>query len=162
MRQIAQLRQPASAGKKQREEDGGLAKLQRDEGAEVTSCTLVIMVKNVLGGVLQTCCTDPLTGFYRDGKCNSGLDDQGRHVVCVMVTDEFLRHQASIGNDLITPHPEWGFPGLKPGDGWCVCVEPWKKSFEAGVMAPVRLEATHERALEVVTLEMLLKSARVN
>jgi len=122
----------------------------------------MLMVKNVLGGVLQTCCTDPLTGFYRDGKCNSGVDDRGRHVVCVVVTDAFLAHQASIGNDLITPHPEWGFPGLKAGDSWCVCVEPWKKTFEAGIIAPVRLEATHERALEVVTLEMLMKCARVN
>jgi uncharacterized protein len=120
------------------------------------------MVKNVLGGALQTCCTDPLTGFYRDGKCNSGPDDVGKHTVCVLVNDEFLRHQASIGNDLITPRPEFGFPGLKAGDGWCVCVEPWKKSYDAGVMAPVRLEATHERALEVVTLEMLLKSSRLN
>jgi uncharacterized protein len=120
------------------------------------------MVKNVLGGVLQTCCTDPLTGFYRDGKCNSGVDDLGNHTVCVTVTDEFLRHQASIGNDLITPRPEYGFPGLKAGDGWCVCAAPWRKSFEAGIMAPVRLEATHERALEVVPLEMLVKSSRLN
>jgi uncharacterized protein (DUF2237 family) len=97
--------------------------------------TLEFMVKNVLGGALQTCCTDPLTGFYRDGKCNSGVDDLGRHVVCVLVTEEFLRHQAEIGNDLITPRPEFGFPGLKEGDGWCVCVEPWKRSFEAGIMA---------------------------
>ena len=120
------------------------------------------MVKNVLGTVLQTCCADPLTGFYRDGKCNTGLDDHGRHVVCVLVTDEFLRHQRSTGNDLTTPMPQYGFPGLKPGDGWCVCVGAWKKSFDAGIMAPVRLEATHERALEVVTLEMLQRSARVN
>ena len=120
------------------------------------------MVRNVLGGVLQTCCTDPLTGYYRDGKCNSGPDDLGRHCVCVIVTDAFLAHQASIGNDLITPHPEWGFPGLKAGDAWCVCVEPWKKTFQAGIIAPVRLEATHERALEVVTLEMLMKCARLN
>ena len=120
------------------------------------------MTKNVLGSVLQTCCTDPLTGFYRDGKCNSGPEDFGQHTVCVVVNDEFLRHQASIGNDLITPRPEFGFPGLKSGNAWCVCVEPWKKSYEAGVLAQVRLEATHEKALEVVTLEMLLKSARLN
>jgi hypothetical protein len=120
------------------------------------------MVKNVLGGVLQTCGTDPLTGFYRDGKCSSGPEDRGRHCVCVIVTDEFLAHQASIGNDLITPHPEWGFPGLKAGDSWCVCVEPWKRTLEAGIIAPVRLEATHERALEVVTIEMLTKCARLN
>ncbi len=120
------------------------------------------MVKNVLGGVLQTCCTSPLTGYYRDGKCNSRQDDLGRHVVCVIVNDAFLQHQKSIGNDLITPHPEWGFPGLKAGDSWCVCVEPWKKTLEAGIIAPVRLEATHERALEVVTIEMLTKCARLN
>ena len=120
------------------------------------------MAKNVLGGNLQTCCTKPLTGFYRDGKCNTGPEDRGSHTVCVLVTDEFLQHQQSIGNDLITPHPEFGFPGLSAGDGWCVCVEPWKRSFDAGVMAPVRLEATHEAALEVVSLEMLLKSARLN
>lgn len=120
------------------------------------------MVKNVLGGVLQTCCVDPLTGFYRDGKCNTGPDDLGKHTVCVQMNDEFLRHQASIGNDLITPRPEFGFPGLKAGDSWCVCVGPWKKSYEAGVMGRVRLEATHEDALEVVSLEMLVKSARLN
>ena len=120
------------------------------------------MTKNVLGGVLQTCCTDPLTGYYRDGKCNSGDDDMGQHTVCVIVTDEFLQHQRAIGNDLITPRPEFGFSGLKPGDGWCVCVEPWKRSYEAGIRAPVRLEATHEKALEVVSLEMLTSCARVN
>lgn len=120
------------------------------------------MARNVLGGNLQTCCTKPLTGFYRDGKCNTGPEDRGSHTVCVIVNDDFLRHQALIGNDLITPHPEFGFPGLKAGDGWCVCVAPWKKSFDAGVFAPVRLEATHEAALEVVTLEMLTKSARLN
>lgn len=120
------------------------------------------MVKNVLGSVLQTCCADPVTGFYRDGKCNTGPDDLGKHTVCVLVNDEFLRHQASIGNDLITPRPEYGFPGLKSGDGWCVCLGPWKKSFDAGIIAPVRLEATHESVLEVVSLEILLKCARVN
>jgi len=120
------------------------------------------MVKNVLGGVLQTCCTDPLTGFYRDGKCNCGPEDVGLHTVCVVVNDEFLLHQKKIGNDLITPHPEYGFPGLKAGDGWCVCVEPWKRSYDAGVRAIVRLEATHEKALEIVTLEMLMKCARLN
>ena len=117
------------------------------------------MIKNVLGAVLQTCCTDPLTGFYRDGKCNTGPEDLGEHTVCVVMSDEFLMHQASIGNDLISPRPEFGFPGLKAGDKWCVCVELWKRSYEAGVPGSVRLEATHEKALEVVSLEMLLKSA---
>jgi uncharacterized protein len=120
------------------------------------------MVKNVLGGVLQTCCTDPLTGFYRDGKCNTGPDDIGKHTICVLVNDEFLRHQASIGNDLITPRPEFGFPGLKAGDKWCICVELWKLSYDAGIVAPARLEATHEKALEVVSLEELLASAQLD
>jgi uncharacterized protein len=118
-----------------------------------------IMVKNVLGTVLQTCCTNPLTGFYRDGKCNTGPDDVGKHTICVYMTDEFLRHQDSIGNNLITPHPEWGFPGLKAGDHWCVCVDFWKQSFDAGITSPVRLQATHESVLEVVSLEDLLRCA---
>jgi len=120
------------------------------------------MVKNVLGSALQTCCTDPLTGFYRDGKCNTGPDDLGKHTVCVLVSDDFLRHQASIGNDLITPRLDFSFPGLKAGDRWCVCIEQWKRSYEAGIIGTVRLEATHEAALEVVTLEMLLKGTRLN
>jgi hypothetical protein len=120
------------------------------------------MVKNVLGTALQTCCTNPLTGFYRDGKCNTGPDDIGRHTICVQLTDEFLRHQASIGNDLITPRPEFGFSGLKAGDHWCVCIELWKASYDAGVIGPVRLEATHGQALEVVSLEMLLRGASLD
>jgi uncharacterized protein (DUF2237 family) len=118
------------------------------------------MIKNVLGTALQTCCTNPLTGFYRDGKCNTGPDDVGKHTICVQMSDEFLQHQASIGNDLITPHPEFGFPGLKAGDHWCVCIEFWKHSYEAGVIGQVRMEATHEKALEIVSLEMLLRSAK--
>jgi uncharacterized protein (DUF2237 family) len=119
------------------------------------------MTKNVLGTALQTCCTNPLTGFYRDGKCNTGPEDVGKHTVCVLLNDEFLKHQASIGNDLVTPRPEFGFPGLKAGDRWCVCVELWKVSYEAGIVAPVRLEATHEKALEVVSMEMLLQGAHL-
>lgn len=120
------------------------------------------MVKNVLGTALQTCCTNPLTGFYRDGKCNTGPDDIGKHTICVQMTDEFLRHQATIGNDLITPRPEFGFPGLKAGDHWCVCIELWKASYDAGIIGPVRLEATHEQALEVVSLAMLLRGASLD
>jgi len=86
----------------------------------------------------------------------------GKHTICVQVTDEFLRHQASIGNNLITPHPELGFPGLKAGDHWCVCIELWKASYDAGVIGPVRLEATHEQALEVVSLAMLLRGASLD
>lgn len=117
------------------------------------------MVKNVLGTALQTCCTSPLTGFYRDGKCNTGPEDAGKHTICVQVNEDFLNHQVSIGNDLVTPRPQFGFPGLKAGDFWCVCVEFWKHSYEAGIVAPVRLESTHEKALEVVSMEMLLNSA---
>lgn len=117
------------------------------------------MIKNVLGTVLQTCCTNPLTGFYRDGKCNTGPDDIGKHTVCVALDEPFLRHQASIGNDLITPRPEFNFRGLKPGDHWCVCVELWRASYDAGVIGKVRMEATHENALESVSMEMLLNSA---
>ena len=119
------------------------------------------MTKNVLGTALQTCCTNPLTGFYRDGKCNTGPDDVGKHTICVLLNDEFLQHQASIGNDLITPRPDFGFSGLKAGDRWCVCIELWKASFDAGIIGPVRLEATHEQALEVVSLEMLLQGAHL-
>ena len=113
------------------------------------------MVKNVLGTALQTCCTNPLTGFYRDGKCNTGPDDVGKHTICVQLSDEFLQHQANIGNDLITPRPEFGFPGLKARDQW-------KASYDAGIIGPARLEATHEDALQVVSLEMLLQSARLD
>lgn len=119
------------------------------------------MVKNVLGTALQTCCTNPLTGFYRDGKCNTGPDDVGKHTICVNLTDEFLKHQQSIGNDLITPRPEYGFPGLKAGDHWCVCIDRWKQSYDAGILAEARLEATHENALQTVTMEMLLRCASV-
>lgn len=119
------------------------------------------MIKNVLGTALQTCCTNPLTGFYRDGKCNTGPDDVGKHTICVQLSDAFLQHQASIGNDLITPRPEYGFPGLKAGDHWCVCIERWKESYDAGVIGAARLEATHEQALEVVSMEVLLHSAAI-
>lgn len=120
------------------------------------------MVKNVLGTALRTCCTNPLTGFYRDGRCNTGPEDVGRHTICVQMSDEFLQHQANMGNDLITPRPEFGFPGLKAGDHWCVCVDLWKASFEAGIVGATRLEATHEAALDLVSLEMLLQSARLD
>lgn len=115
--------------------------------------------KNVLGGPLQSCSTKPLTGFYRNGCCDTGMDDVGLHLVCTQVTAEFLAHQREIGNDLSTPFPAYGFPGLRPGDRWCVCVERWKQSLEAGVAAPVVLEATHISTLEYVDLEDLQKLA---
>lgn len=111
--------------------------------------------KNVLGTNLIPCSTDPLTGFYRDGCCNTGPQDQGLHLVCTEVTAEFLEFSAEVGNDLSTPRPEWGFEGLTPGDRWCVCVERWKQAYDAGYAAPVVLEATHMSALEFVSLEEL-------
>ncbi len=115
--------------------------------------------KNVLGGPLQSCSTKPLTGFYRNGCCDTGAEDIGLHLVCTQVTAEFLAHQRSIGNDLSTPYPAYGFPGLRPGDRWCVCVERWKQSLEAGMAAPVVLEATHISTLEYVDLEDLQRLA---
>ena len=110
---------------------------------------------NVLGTELQSCCRDPLTGFFRDGYCRTGPGDVGLHTVCVKVTREFLDFSVLDGNDLVTPHPEWGFPGLEPGDKWCVCVTRWKDALEHDVAPPVVLEATHSSALEFVTLEQL-------
>lgn len=111
--------------------------------------------KNVLGGALESCCTDPMTGFYRDGHCRTGPQDTGSHTVCARVTAEFLAFSKKNGNDLSTPRPEYEFPGLKPGDKWCVCVRRWEEAFLAGVAPPVVLAATHERALEVVELNEL-------
>lgn len=109
--------------------------------------------KNVLGGPLQSCSTDPLTGFYRDGCCNTGPDDLGVHSVCVVMTKEFLAFSRSRGNDLSTPAP--GFPGLKPGDRWCLCAARWQEAFESGMAPKVVLEATHEATLKFVSLEDL-------
>ncbi len=111
--------------------------------------------KNVLGTKLQLCCNDPVTGFYRDGYCHTGPTDHGVHVVCAVMTEEFLSYTASCGNDLSTPSSY--FPGLKPGDGWCLCVSRWKEAMEAGKAPLVRLESTHINALQVVTLEQLKK-----
>lgn len=111
--------------------------------------------RNVLGGDLEPCGTDPVTGFYRDGTCTVGPHDVGLHAICAVMTREFLEHQRSVGNDLLTPRPEWSFPGLQPGDRWCVVAARWRQAYEAGVAAPVVLAATSERALEVVSLEVL-------
>lgn len=110
---------------------------------------------NVLGGPLEPCGTDPLTGFYRDGSCSCGPDDVGLHAVCAVMTEEFLQHQQFLGNDLSTPRPEYSFPGLNPGDRWCVVAARWLQSHEYGVAAPVVLASTSERALEVIPLEVL-------
>lgn len=111
--------------------------------------------RNVLGTPLQSCSRDPLTGFFRDGCCRTGPEDAGRHVVCAVVTDAFLSYSASMGNDLITARPAWGFPGLKAGDRWCLCASRWAEALAAGCAPPVVLEATHRRALDAVSLEEL-------
>jgi uncharacterized protein len=111
--------------------------------------------RNVLGGELEECGTDPVTGFYRDGCCSSGPEDTGSHTVCAVVTQEFLSHQQSVGNDLVSPVPAYGFPGLRPGDRWCVVALRWLQALEAGVAAPVVLSSTNERALELIPLEVL-------
>jgi len=108
--------------------------------------------KNVLGGPLATCSEAPLTGFYRDGCCNTGAEDVGLHVVCARMTREFLDFERAHGNDLVTPVPEFDFPGLKPGDRWCVCAGRWLKALEAGVAPPIVLAATHEETLAVIPL----------
>ncbi len=113
------------------------------------------MAKNVLGTELETCGTDPMTGFYRTGCCDTGAQDQGVHTVCSVVTDEFLAYSVAQGNDLVTPRPEFSFPGLKAGDRWCVCADRWREAHEAGAAPPVVLEATHARTLEWVDLDDL-------
>ena len=113
------------------------------------------MARNVLGDELEPCGLDPLTGFYRDGCCETGADDMGVHVVCAEMTEEFLAFSLEVGNDLVTPHPEYGFPGLRPGDRWCLCASRWQEAFEAGVAPPVHLAATHARAVEWCSLDAL-------
>ena len=114
---------------------------------------------NVLGQPLLPCGLDPLTGFYRDGCCNTGYDDPGMHVVCVRVTREFLAFSKKAGNDLSTPAPAFGFPGLKPGDQWCLCAGRWKEALDAGAAPPVILSATHEETLAMLPLEALKRYA---
>ena len=117
--------------------------------------TMEIDALNVLGGPLQACSFDPLTGFFRDGCCHTGPQDSGTHVVCARVTDAFLQFSLARGNDLITPRPQWRFQGLKAGDRWCLCVSRWLEAYEAGVAPPVVLEATHANALQRVDLKTL-------
>ncbi len=114
---------------------------------------------NVLGTELEECGTDPVTGFFRDGCCRTGPEDLGSHTVCAVVTGDFLEHQRTVGNDLSTPRPEWGFPGLRPGDRWCVVAARWLQACRDGSPAPVVLASTHQRALEVVPLELLRRHA---
>jgi uncharacterized protein len=117
------------------------------------------MAQNVLGEALEPCNFDPVTGFYRDGCCNTGAEDIGVHTVCTRVTAEFLAFSASVGNDLSTPHPEFGFAGLQPGDQWCLCAPRWQEAFEAGMAPPVVLAATHAATLEWVQLGDLVTHA---
>ena len=117
------------------------------------------MAKNVLGTELQVCCTNPMTGYFRNGKCETDPLDRGLHVVCAKMTKAFLLFTKNMGNDLSTPLPHYQFPGLKPGDCWCLCALRWKEAYLAGVAPPVILEATHEKALEVIDLEMLERYA---
>ncbi|MDT5338766.1 MAG: uncharacterized protein QOD90_4271 [Mycobacterium sp.] len=115
--------------------------------------------RNVLGGPLDPCGTDPLTGFHRDGCCSTGPEDVGVHTICAVVTAEFLTHQLNIGNDLSTPMPQYRFPGLVPGDRWCVTAGNWLRAQQDGYAAPVVLAATHERTLDVVALAVLQEHA---
>mmetsp|Transcript_14883 Transcript_14883/g.14987 ORF Transcript_14883/g.14987 Transcript_14883/m.14987 type:complete len:192 (+) Transcript_14883:181-756(+) len=117
---------------------------------------------NVLGKPLQPCCYDPMTGFYRDGFCETGPADTGRHTVCAQVTEEFLSYTRSVGNDLSTPSPGYGFPGLTPGDKWCLCAARWYQAEMAGKAPPLYLESTHSKAVEIVPLEILKKYALDN
>jgi len=115
--------------------------------------------KNVFGEDLIPCSTDPVTGFYRDGCCHTGPDDRGRHVVCAVMTEEFLAFTKAQGNDLSTPRPEYRFPGLKPGDQWCLCALRWREAHQAGLAPLVVLEATHEKVLDYVAMQDLVAKA---
>jgi uncharacterized protein len=123
----------------------------RDAGA--------VTQRNVLGGDLEECGTEPLTGFYRDGCCTAGPEDLGNHTICAVVTSEFLEHQRSIGNDLSSPAPQYGFPGLVPGDRWCVTAVNWARAYNDGVAAPVVLASTNEEVLEIIPIGALREHA---
>lgn len=110
---------------------------------------------NVLGGELQDCSFDPVTGFFRDGCCNTNWQDVGSHTICVRLTEEFLEFSKASGNDLSTPMPQFNFPGLNPGDQWCLCAARWLQAYDQNMAPKVRLSATHERALDIVPLEAL-------
>ncbi len=115
--------------------------------------------RNVLGGKLETCSTSPMTGFFRDGCCNTSAEDAGSHTVCIEATEDFLRFSRQAGNDLSTPMPQYHFQGLKPGDRWCLCAARWLQAYEQGMAPRVHLGATHRRALEIVPLEALREHA---
>jgi uncharacterized protein len=113
------------------------------------------MAKNVEGNSLEICCQSPMTGFYRNGCCDTGVNDRGLHIVCAKMTKEFLEFSKNRGNDLITPMPMYDFPGLQAGDKWCLCVSRWLEALEAGVAPPIVLASTHEKTLEFLPLEVL-------
>ena len=113
------------------------------------------MAKNIEGNPLEICCQSPITGFYRNGCCDTGLEDRGLHIVCATMTAEFLEFSKNRGNDLISPMPMYNFPGLKPGDKWCLCVSRWIEALEAGVAPPIVLASTHEKTLEFLPVEVL-------
>ena len=115
--------------------------------------------RNVLGGPIGLCSNEPMTGFFRNGCCETSPEDLGSHTVCAVMTREFLSHQAAVGNDLVTPRPEWSFPGLSPGDRWCVVALRWAQAYDDGVAAPVVLASTHERALELIPIDILQQHA---
>jgi uncharacterized protein (DUF2237 family) len=117
------------------------------------------MAKNVMGEDLEPCCYKPLTGFYRDGMCQTGAGDHGVHTVCIVATREFLKFSTAVGNDLETPRPEYEFPGLVPGDRWCLCAARWKEAYDAGMAPPVVLESTHASTLEFASIEELQSCA---
>ena len=116
-----------------------------------------ITERNILGQELKSCCKKPMTGFFRDGFCRTGNTDHGVHVVCAIITEKFLKFTKSCGNDLSTPNSSYGFPGLKPGDKWCLCASRWKEAWKAGVAPLVDIEATHEKVLQIIDKELLLK-----
>lgn len=116
-----------------------------------------VEAKSVLGTTLHPCSMDPLTGFFRDGCCKTGPRDRGSHTICAVVTEAFLEYSKAEGNDLSTPRPEYNFVGLKPGDAWCLCASRWADAMKAGCAPAVRLESTHERALQMVTLAQLVE-----
>ncbi len=117
------------------------------------------MARNVLGGELESCSFEPVTGYFRDGCCNTGSGDYGVHTVCAVVNEEFLAFSLATGNDLVTPAPEWGFPGLRPGDRWCLCAPRWQEAYEAGMAPQVVLAATHELTLEWCDRDALVAHA---
>lgn len=130
--------------------------------ALITSLSMMIQKDepvNIFGEKLESCCTDPMTGYFRDGYCNTSADDYGTHVICAVMTQEFLDYTLKMGNDLCTAKPEYRFPGLKPGDGWCLCAIRWKEAYDAGVAPLVKLEATHIKALQYVKMEELVEHA---